>query len=194
MSAPDKPQGQIIGYARTSTRDQSAGLEDQIAELNRAGASRVFAEHISGTKIDRPELEKALDYVREGDKFVVTKPDRLARSVRHLMDIKERLESKRVALSVLSMGLDTSTSTGKLMLGVLASVAEFEREIMLERQQAGIARAKAQGKYKGRPPSVDRDRVKELLSKLDSPTKVAKEMGISVRTVYRLASATQGSL
>ena len=123
--------GQIIGYARTSTTDQKAGLVDQVEELQKDGCTSVYKEHISGTSKSRPELNRALEYCREGDVFVVTKPDRLARSVSHLLEIRDYLASRGVALRVLSMGLDTASATGKLMLNVLASVAEFEKELML---------------------------------------------------------------
>ncbi|KPB02056.1 recombinase family protein [Ahrensia marina] len=177
---------ETIAYARTSTVEQTAGLADQVAELEAAGATKVFQEHISGTVETRPELERALDYAREGDTFVVTKPDRLARSVQHLLSIKEKLDKKQVSLKVLSMGLDTGNATGKLMLSVLASVAEFEREIMLERQRAGIAKAKAEGKYQGRPNSIDRDKVAALLADKVSPSRIAKDLGIGRDSVYRI--------
>ena len=178
--------GQLIGYARTSTTDQKAGLADQIQELKKYGCSNIYEEHISGTSKKRPELNAALDYCRDGDVFIVTKPDRLARSVSHLLEIRDHLASKGVALRVLSMGLDTVSATGKLMLNVLASVAEFEKELMLERQQAGIAKAKAAGKYKGRPNSIDRDAVMAQLKANVSPSKVAKNLSISRSAVYRI--------
>lgn len=177
---------EVIAYARTSTADQVAGLDDQLNELRTAGAVKVFSEQISGTKETRPELERAIDYAREGDTFMVTKPDRLARSVQHLLAIKERLDKKGVSLKVLSMGLDTGNATGKLMLSVLASVAEFEREIMLERQRAGIAKAKADGKYLGRSNSIDRDAVRSKLEEGMNPTAIANELGIARDSVYRI--------
>lgn len=177
---------EIVGYARTSTADQKAGLEDQLDELKAAGAVKIFHEQISGTAKERSELSRALEYVREGDTFVVTKPDRLARSVIHLLEMKDQLDAKKVGLRILSMGLDTGNATGKLMLSVLASVGEFEREIMLERQRAGIAKAMAEGKYKGRPNAIDRDEVKKRLEEGLSPTNIAKTLGIGRDSVYRI--------
>ncbi len=103
---------------------------------------------------ERPQLEAALDFVREGDVFVVTKLDRLARSVANMLEIVARLERKGVALRILNLGLDTSTPTGRLMLTVMGGVAEFERSMMLERQREGIAKAKAEGVYRGRKPTA----------------------------------------
>ena len=141
----------LIGYARTSTVDQAAGLEAQERDLNAVGCTRIFTEQVSSVDVKaREQLDAALGYVREGDTLVVTKLDRLARSVAHLLDVLAVLTGKGAALSILDMGIDTSTPTGKLMLTVLGGVAEFERAIMLERQREGIAKAKAAGKYKGR--------------------------------------------
>ena len=106
----------------------------------------------------RPQLEAALDYLRDGDVLVITKLDRLARSVADLVAIGERLEAKGVALKVLDQAIDTSTPTGRLMFNMLGSIAQFERELMLERQREGIARAKAAGKYKGRKPTARPER------------------------------------
>jgi DNA invertase Pin-like site-specific DNA recombinase len=114
----------------------------------------------------REQLEAAIDFIREGDTLVVTRLDRLARSISNLVDIIRRLEAKGVALRVLDTNLDTATPTGRLMLNLLGSIAQFERELMLERQREGIARAKAEGKYKGRAPTAQRqaDRVMALRS------------------------------
>ena len=143
----------IVGYARTSTVEQIAGFEAQERELRAAGVERVFAEQISSVAT-RAQLEAALDFIRAGDVFVVTKIDRLARSVADLCPIVKRIESKGATLRILAINLDTATPTGKLMLNVLASVAQFEREVMLERQREGIAKAKGEGRYKGRAPTA----------------------------------------
>ncbi|SNR81020.1 recombinase family protein [Puniceibacterium sediminis] len=136
----------------------------------------------------RPALSEALEFCRDGDVFIVTKLDRLARSVRHLGDIVERLEAKGVGLRILDLGLDTTNATGKLMLNVLGSVAQFEREMMLERQREGIAKAKAEGRYKGRSPTAQRmkPQAKELASQGMSKRQIATELGISERSVYRI--------
>ena len=137
-----------IGYARSSTIDQEAGFQAQIKSLKEAGCEKVFGEQVSSLA-ERVQLEAALDYAREGDTLVITKLDRLARSVFHLVTIGERLEDKGVALKVLEQAIDTSNCTGRLMFNMLGAIAQFERELMLERQREGIAKAKAEGKYKG---------------------------------------------
>src|SRR5690348_1901103 len=146
----------IIGYARTSTLGQQAGLEAQERDLKAAGCEKIFREQVSSVA-QRDQLEAALDFCREGDAFTVTKLDRLARSVGDLLSIVSRLDSKKVSLRVLSMSgtqpLDTSTSTGRLMLAVIGAVGQAEREAMLERQREGIAKAKRAGKYRGRAPT-----------------------------------------
>src|SRR6187455_3297627 len=144
----------IIGYARTSTIDQTAGFESQLRELESVKCQKIFREQTSSVGA-RPQLETALEFMREGDVLVVTKLDRLARSVADLMRIIQSLEQKGAALRVLNLGMATSTPTGKLMLTVLGGIAQFEREMMLERQREGVAKAKAAGKYKGRKPTPD---------------------------------------
>lgn len=179
----------IVGYARTSTLDQSAGLEAQRKELQDAGCERLFVEQVSSVDMRaRERLTEALEYIREGDTLVVTKLDRLARSVAHLLDLLTALETKGASLRILSMGIDTSTATGKLMLTILAGVAEFEREIMLERQREGIAKAKAAGKYKGRKPTAraKSDDVQALHRDGIGATEIARRLGISRASVYRI--------
>lgn len=175
-----------IGYARTSTLEQDAGLEAQERDLKAAGCDRVFAEQVSSVA-ERDELEAAIDYLRDGDSLVVTKLDRLARSMRDLIAIKDRIEARGAGLRILAMNLDTTTATGKLMLNVLGSVAEFEREMMLERQREGIAKAKAEGKYRGRAPTAraKAGEVEAMLAAGESPTDVARKLGIGRSSVYR---------
>ena len=117
--------------------------------MKSAGCEKIFAEKLSSVA-QRLQLETAIDYAREGDALVVTKLDRLARSVAHLVAIGERLDAKGVSLKVLEQAIDTSTSTGRLMFNMLGAIAQFERELMLERQREGVAKAKLEGKYKGR--------------------------------------------
>src|SRR5438105_572538 len=127
----------LVGYARTSTVDQQAGLDAQLRDLKTVGCEKTFAEKVSSSVTKRPQLEAALDFVRNGDTLVVAKPDRLARSTENLLGIVRRLDAKGVGLVVLSMGgqrVDTRTATGKLMLTMLAAIAAFERDLMLERQ------------------------------------------------------------
>jgi DNA invertase Pin-like site-specific DNA recombinase len=183
----------IIGYARTSTLDQVAGFDAQIAELERAFCDKVFREQVSSVDVSaRDQLAAALEFVRAGDTFVVTKLDRLARSVAHLMQIVEALGAKGVALRILNLGIDTSTPTGKLMLTMLGGVAEFERSIMLERQREGIAKAKAEGKYRGRKATAraKSDEVLALSAAGLGPTKIAMQLGIGERSVYRILAAS----
>ena len=180
----------IVGYARTSTLDQIAGFEAQERDLKAAGAERVFAEQVSSVA-KRLELDEALRFVREGDTFVVTKLDRLARSLSHLTKIVEQLEAKKVRLVILSIGLDTSTSTGRLMLNMLGSVAQFEREMMLERQREGIAAARAGGRYAGRKPTAmaKKDEVVALVASGLTREAVAEKLGIGIASVYRALKA-----
>ena len=178
----------IIGYARTSTVEQEAGLEAQVRDLTSIGCHKVFSEQVSATASQRPQLEAALVYVREGDTLAVTKPDRLARSVRDLLAIVESLKAKKVGLRVLSMGLDTTGAEGKLMLTVLGAVAEFERDIMLTRQREGIAKAKKDGRYKGRAPTVraQAEQIRAMSAKGMKKAVIARELGVGVRSVFRL--------
>lgn len=175
-----------IGYARTSTVDQVAGFDAQKRDLETAGCAKVFAEQVSSVA-ERDQLDAAIDYLRDGDALVVTKLDRLARSMRDLLDLVARIEAKGAGLRILNMNLDTATATGKLMLQVLGSVAEFERSMMLERQREGIAKAKAEGKFKGRAPTAraKAGEVEAMLRAGKSPTEIAKKLGIGRSSVYR---------
>lgn len=177
----------IIGYARTSTREQVAGFEAQIKALCDAGCEKVFQEQVSAVK-QREQLGAALDFVREGDVFVVTKLDRLARSVAHLCQLIEQLKAKGVTLKILAIGLDSGTPTGNLMLNMLAAIAQFEREMMLERQLDGIAAAKDAGKYKGRVPTARRKAadIERLISQGMTRNEVAQQLGIGIASVYRV--------
>ena len=179
----------LVGYARTSTLDQSAGLEAQLRLLNAEGCERIFEEQVSSVDVRaREKLEEALSYIREGDTLVVTKLDRLARSMAHLMEIRQRLVERGTHLRIIDLNLDTTTPTGKLMLNLLGSVAEFEREIMLERQREGIAKAKAAGKYKGRVPTAraKADQVITLKAEGLGPSEISRRLGIGRASVYRI--------
>jgi DNA invertase Pin-like site-specific DNA recombinase len=183
-----------IGYARTSTVEQEAGLEAQQRDLAAAGCDKVFAEKISATVTKRAQLEAAIDFCREGDLLVVTKPDRLARSVADLLALEGRLAAKKVALRVLSMGgseLNTQGPTGRLMLTMLGAVAEFERALMLERQREGIAKAKNDGKYKGRAPTAQAQagKVLALHEAGVGPVEITRQLGLSRSSVHRILSA-----
>ena len=177
----------IVGYARTSTLDQQAGLEAQLRDLEAVGAERIYNEQTSSIG-QRTALADALAFCRAGDTFTVTKLDRLARSITNLWDIVGQLEEKGIALRILNLGLDTSTPTGKLMLTVMGGVAEFERSMMLERQREGIAKAKAEGRYKGRKPTARAKaaEVTALSSSGMSLQAIANQLGIGKASVHRL--------
>ncbi|APH70944.1 recombinase family protein [Aquibium oceanicum] len=179
--------GAIVGYARTSTTEQVAGLAAQQRMLEAAGVTKLFLERVSSVAA-RPELDRAIEYLREGDQFVVTKLDRLARSVADLVRITEVLARKGVGLKILDLSLDTSTPTGKLMLNLLGSIAQFERELMLERQREGIAKAKAEGKYKGRATTAraKTDEVRKLTEAGMGPMEIARRLDIGRSSVYRI--------
>ena len=183
----------LVGIARTSTLDQQAGLEAQVRDLQAFGCEEVYQEQVSSVG-ERPQLDAAIKSLRKGDKLVVTKLDRLARSVRHLGELLETLEAKGAGLVILSMGgqqIDTTTATGKMMLNVMASVAQFEREMMLERQREGIAKAKAEGKYTGRKPTAmnKSDAALSLLKSGLSKATVCEQLGISRASLYRILAA-----
>jgi len=175
-----------IGYARTSTFDQVAGFEAQRRDLEAAGCEKIFAEQVSSVA-EREQLATAIDYLRDGDVLVATKLDRIARSMRHLVEIVDRLDEKGAELRILGMQLDTATATGRLMLQVLGAVAEHERAVMLERQREGIAKAKAEGKYKGRAKTAmaKAGEVETMLAAGVNPTEVARKLGIGRSSVYR---------
>ena len=182
--------GILIGYARTSTIEQVAGFEAQKKQLDEIGVSKLFQEQVSSIG-QRTQLEAALDYAREGDTLVVTKLDRIARSTAHLLKIINLLEDKKVGLRILDFGgdsVDTNSPTGKLMLTMFAAMAQFEREMMLERQREGIAKAKAEGKYKGRKPTVRAkiDEIKKLKDEGVGITAIAKQLGIGRASIYRV--------
>ena len=176
----------LVGYARTSTFDQIAGFDAQQRDLKTAGCTKIFAEQVSSVA-EREQLKAAIDYLRDGDVLVSTKLDRLARSMRHLLEIVDDVKGKGASLRVLGMHLDTETPTGRLMLQVLGAVAEHERASMLERQREGIARAKAEGKYKGRAKTAmaKSGEVETLLAAGVNPTEVARKLGIGRSSVYR---------
>jgi len=176
----------IIGYARVSTEGQE--LTAQLEQLNAAGVDKLFKEKASGVKQDRPQLTAMIDYTREGDTVIVCKLDRIARSTKHLLEIVEALEAKKVSFKVLNINLDTSTPTGKLMLSMLAAIGQFEREMMLERQREGIRLAKDAGAYKGRKPTAREQAAKVLELVRSGKTKqaAADEIGIGVASVYRI--------
>lgn len=179
-----------IGYARVSSTGQS--LEVQEEQLQAAGCGRVFSEKRSGTSLNgRQALEDAIEFAREGDTLLVTRLDRLARSGSDLQNIVTRLNAKGVGFRCLQQGaVDTTTGMGKLVLGILGAVAEFEADIRRERQMEGIAKAKDAGVYRGRKPSVDVSAVQALRAAGKGPAQIAKELGIGRTSVYRALEVT----
>ena len=179
----------IYGYARVSTTDQD--LTVQREALERAGCTIIRAEKITGTKLEgRTELRTLLDFIRSDDVLVVTRIDRLARSIADLSGIVRELEAKGAALRATEQPIDTTTAAGKAFLGMLGVFAEFETNIRKERQLEGIAKAKAEGVYKGRPPSINPLEIQRLHDEEKlGPTAIAKRLGIGRASVHRALSA-----
>jgi len=177
----------LVGYARTSTIEQRAGMDAQVRELKELGCDKIFREQASSVA-ERDKLDAALDFVREGDTLVVTKLDRLARSTAHLLAISDTLKGKAANLRIVNLNVDTGTATGKLMFTMIGAVAEFERAMMLERQREGIAKAKAEGKYRGRKPTARAMAhvISELKAEGLGATEIAKRLGIGRASVYRV--------
>ena len=178
----------VYGYARVSSTDQN--LEIQIAALNAAGCTKIRSEKVSGTSTNgRQELKTLLEFVDAGDVLMVTRIDRLARSIGDLQDIVRALKAKGVALKATEQPIDTGTAAGKAFLDMLGVFAEFETNLRKERQMEGIAKAKTAGVYKGRPASIDVDRVRQLKAEGWGPSQVARKLGISRASVYRALEA-----
>ncbi|MCR8551068.1 recombinase family protein [Salipiger sp. P9] len=173
-----------IGYARTSTVDQN--LDAQIAALTAAGCGMVRREQKSGASLeDRTELKTILDFIHPGETLVVTRIDRLARSLHDLQIIVERLREKSAHLAATEQPVDTSTAVGKAFFDMLGVFAEFETNLRRERQAEGIKAAKGRGVYRGRPAKIDMSSIQARLAAGQSPTEIAREMGISRGTVYK---------
>lgn len=176
----------LVGYARTSSLEQEAGLEAQLRDLRQLGCEKIFREQVSAIGT-RGQLDAAIEFCRDGDTLVVTKLDRLARSVRHMWEVLDRVRSKGAAVRIENLGIDTGTPTGKLMLNILGGVAEFEREMMLERQREGIAKAKTEGRYRGRKPTAQArtGEVLALRAEGQSMASIARALGIGKGSVVR---------
>jgi DNA invertase Pin-like site-specific DNA recombinase len=174
----------IIGYARVSTTDQN--LDIQLAALKAAGADIIRAEKQSGTTTEgRTELQTVLDFLRKGDTLLVTRVDRLARSIGDLQDIVRAVKAKGASLKATEQPIDTGTAAGKAFLDMLGVFAEFETNLRKERQLEGIAKAKLEGKYKGRPTSIKPDEVQQLKAKGLGASEIARTLGIGRASVYR---------
>ena len=178
----------IYGYARVSTSEQDLTVQEEA--LKAAGCEVVRSEKISGTSRDgRSELQNLMDFAREGDAIVVTRIDRLARSVRDLQNIVYELNERGVSLRATEQSVDTGTSAGKCFLDMLSVFAEFETNLRRERQLEGIKKAKEKGVYKGRRQTIDVQKVRELRDGGMGATAIARELGIERTSVYRVLKA-----
>ena len=153
----------LIGYARVSTIDQN--LELQIDELKKIGCEKIFSEKVTGTKANRPELNELKKILRKGDTIVVWKLDRLGRGMRHLINLMQELEDAQIGFKSITEGIDTTTTTGKLIFHIFASLAEFERALIVERTQAGLKAGRARGRIGGRPKLMTKSQI-ELMQKM----------------------------
>ena len=177
----------LVGYARVSTADQDYEL--QVEALKKAGCKKIFSEKKTGTTInERSELQQCIEYLREGDTLVVTRIDRLARSLRDLQNLVHDLKNEGIELKALEQPIDTGTAAGKAFLDMLGVFAEFETNLRRERQLEGIAKAKKEGKYKGRKPTAKKKatQVLNMIQQGKTRQKVADELGIGVASVYRI--------
>src|SRR5439155_5551911 len=183
----------LIGYARVSTQDQTLNLQKDA--LEKLGCNKIFTDTASGAKAERNGLEEALEYVREGDSLVVWKLDRLGRSLKHLIETITTLNKRNIGFKSITENIDTTTSGGKLIFHIFGALAEFERDIIRERTNAGLAAARARGKLGGRPKALSPEKIK-LARKLyaDTSTSVAeicKMLGISRHTLQRYVKGTE---
>lgn len=182
----------LYGYARVSTTDQDLSIQHDALKV--AGCGCVRSEKMTGTTREgRTELATLLDFIREGDTLVVTRIDRLARSVGDLQDIVRTIKSRGAALKATEQPIDTGTAAGKCFLDMLGVFAEFETNLRRERQMEGIAKAKAGGVYKGRKPSIDPEEVDRLRKEGMGATQIAKTLGIGRASVYRVLGSTPAS-
>lgn len=178
---------EIVGYARVSTKDQDLAL--QIEKLEQYGCTKIYKEKESGAKDNRQELQNALEYVREGDTFVVYKIDRLARSTNHLLNVVKDLTEKGVKIVFIKEQLDFSTPSGKLMLTMLGAIADFERDLINERTSEGRERAKAKGKHMGRHGKPEKD-VKQALKLFAD----REQNGLSVNDIVKITGVPRATI
>jgi len=181
-----------IGFGRQSTAHQKFGLQHQMDLLTSEGCEKIFCEEVSAVASKRPEFQNAIEFAREGDMFVVTSLSRFGRSLKNILEDVERLETKGVSFKILDMNIDTSTASGKLTLSLFGCIFSFERDIMLERQSVGIAKAKSEGKYVGRQDTGRRkqDKIVKLHQQGLKPSIIAKELNNGVASVYRYREAS----
>lgn len=183
-----------IGYARVSSAGQS--LEIQREKLNQAQCDRIYQEKCSGQTAERPEFQACMNYLREGDTLIITRLDRLARSVVHLAELAKRFQGEHIDLQVLDQNIDTRTSTGRLMFNMLACIAEFENDLRRERQAEGIAKAKEKGVRFGRPLKLTEAKKQAIYSKRSAGASIgqlAKEFKLGEASIYRALAAVKQS-
>lgn len=176
----------LIGYARVSTQDQHLDL--QLKSLTEAGCERVFQDKVSGKQVEKTGLNEALSHLRKGDTLAVWKLDRLGRSVKQLVTLIDQLNKEGIQFKSITDSIDTSTPSGRFFFHVMASLAEMERELMIERTKAGLVAAKQQGRTGGRKPKMTPSKIvsaEKLLASRVSPKEVAKTLGVSIATLYR---------
>ena len=181
----------LVGYARVSTQDQNLDL--QRLALEKAGCTKLYQDQLSGTKNNRPGLQLALEVLRKGDTLVVWKLDRLGRTVKGLIDLVNQLHQKDIHFKSITDNVDTSTPSGRFFFHVMASLAQMERELVAERTKAGLAAAKAQGRVGGRKRKMTISKIesaKKLLASGTTPKDVARNLGVSVPTLYRWIPAS----
>ncbi|SKX74603.1 resolvase [Mycobacteroides abscessus subsp. abscessus] len=182
----------LIGYARVSTTEQSTGL--QLDALHSAGVERVFVdEGVSGSVSSRPELDRCLEVLREGDTLVVWRLDRLARSLKNLLELVESLSNRGIHLRSLTEAIDTSSASGRLVLSVFGALAEFERSLIIERTQAGLAAARSRGARIGRPTAMSKGQVEQAKTLVEAGHRVgdvARTLGVGRSTLYRVLGET----
>ena len=182
----------LIGYARVSTDDQNLAM--QTSELNEIGCTKIYEDKISGTKTNRPGLQLALEVLRNGDTLVVWKLDRLGRTVKVLIDLINQLHQKDIHFKSIMDNVDTSTPSGRFFFHVMASLAQMERELIAERTKAGLASAKLLGRVGGRKRKMTVSKIesaKKLLASGVLPKEVAKNLNVSVPTLYRWIPASE---
>ncbi len=181
----------LIGYARVSTQDQNPELQRDA--LTKAGCQKIFEDKVSGTRAERPGLARALEMLREGDTLVVWKLDRLGRSVKQLVDLVGDLHKQGIEFKSLTDAIDTATSSGRFFFHVMASLAEMERELTVERTRAGLEVARRLGRRGGRKPKMTDSKIesaKKLLASGIPPRDVARNLGVSIPTLYRWVPAS----
>jgi DNA invertase Pin-like site-specific DNA recombinase len=176
-----------VGYARVSTGEQNLDLQKDA--LTKAGCERIFTDELSGVKANRPGLTEALSFVRPGDTLVVWRLDRLGRSLKDLLEKVEDLGRRQIEFKSLHESIDTTTSAGKLQFHIFSALAEFERDLILERTQAGLRAARARGRVGGRRPRMNQEKVKIAISLMKDKTNkikdICKTLGVSRTTLYR---------